>query len=44
MLNFDELRAKGKSLDYIEGYIDGQKDALIERKEMIDKFSKVFKK
>ena len=24
----DELKAKGKSLDYIEGFIDGQKDML----------------
>lgn len=25
-MNYEELKAKGKSLDYIEGYIDGQRD------------------
>ena len=33
----DELKAKGKSLDYIEGFIDGQRDILKWAKERIIK-------
>ena len=36
-MNYDELKAKGKSLDYIEGYIDGQRDRLKEEMELLVK-------
>jgi len=34
-MNYDELKAKGKSLDYIEGYIDGQSDLLKEQMQKL---------
>jgi len=39
-MNYDELKARGKSLDYIEGYIDGQR-AMVN--EEMKKLQNVFK-
>ena len=43
-MNFDELKAKGKSLDYIEGYIDGQGDRLKEEMESLKRRVEEIKK
>jgi len=37
MNKVDELKAKGKSLDYIQGYIDGQRDRLREEMAVLKK-------
>ena len=39
-MNYDELKAKEKSLDYIEGYIDGQRDRLKEEIKLLEKVTK----
>lgn len=36
-MNFDELKAKGKNLDYIDGYLQGQSDRLDEEIALVKK-------